>query len=66
MYVEACGTGLQLGITQDWSNIDIESDSILLITALIREGEDLSDWGELLMIVKCSYKAFNLSEFATF
>ncbi|XP_062026926.1 uncharacterized protein LOC133743137 [Rosa rugosa] len=42
MEVEACRAGLLLGIYQGWSDVDIESDSIILITALKNEEEDLS------------------------
>ncbi|XP_062017671.1 uncharacterized protein LOC133734024 [Rosa rugosa] len=38
MEVEACRAGLFLGIHQGWTDIDIESDSILLIAALQRGG----------------------------
>ena len=45
MELEACIAGMQLGMCQGWSNLDLESDSILLIAALKRVGTDLSDVG---------------------
>ncbi|KAL6129601.1 hypothetical protein ACLB2K_072951 [Fragaria x ananassa] len=41
--VDAFKAGLILGIQQGWKDIDIESDFILLVAALGREEEDLSD-----------------------
>ncbi|KAL6191449.1 hypothetical protein ACLB2K_037839 [Fragaria x ananassa] len=43
MEVEVCKASLILGIQQGWKDIDIESDSILLVAGLGREEEDLSD-----------------------
>ena len=58
MEVEACRAGLQLGITQGWSHVDIECDSILLITALARGGEDLSECGRVIEDCKALFSSF--------
>ena len=59
MEVEACRAGLQLGISQGWSDVDIESDSILLITTLARSGEDLSDFGRIIEDCKALFSGFH-------
>ncbi|KAL6206870.1 hypothetical protein ACLB2K_024116 [Fragaria x ananassa] len=43
MEAEACRVGLLLGIHQGWTNIDIESNSTILVVALKSEEEDLSE-----------------------
>ncbi|KAL6178236.1 hypothetical protein ACLB2K_049755 [Fragaria x ananassa] len=58
MEFEACRIGLLLGIHQGWSDIDIESDSILLVAALEREEEDLSEVGRVLGDCKDYMSAF--------
>ncbi|KAL6194284.1 hypothetical protein ACLB2K_035368 [Fragaria x ananassa] len=58
MEFEACRTGLLHGIHQGWSDIDIESDSILLVAALEREEEDLSEVGQVLGDCKDYMSAF--------
>ncbi|KAL6209279.1 hypothetical protein ACLB2K_020221 [Fragaria x ananassa] len=58
MEFEACRAGLRLGIHQGWSDIDIESDSILLIVALEREEEDMSEVGHVLGDCKDYLRAF--------
>ncbi|XP_062028342.1 uncharacterized protein LOC133744218 [Rosa rugosa] len=47
MEAEACRAGLLLGIHQGWADIDIESDSATLITALKSEEENLSEISRL-------------------
>ncbi|XP_004309843.1 PREDICTED: uncharacterized protein LOC101294625 [Fragaria vesca subsp. vesca] len=58
MEVEACRVGLLLGTHQCWTNIDIKSDFILLVAALGREEEDLSEVGRVLCDCKDYMKAF--------
>ncbi|XP_024171590.1 uncharacterized protein LOC112177537 [Rosa chinensis] len=48
MEAEACRDGLLLGIHQGWTNIDIESDSALLIAALKSKEENLSEVSRIL------------------
>ncbi|KAL6141147.1 hypothetical protein ACLB2K_059438 [Fragaria x ananassa] len=43
MEAEACRVGILLGIHHGWTNIDIESDYVILVAALKNEEEDLSD-----------------------
>ncbi|XP_062014142.1 uncharacterized protein LOC133730599 [Rosa rugosa] len=43
MEAEACRAGLLLGIHQGWSEIDIESDSAILIAALNSSKQDFSE-----------------------
>ncbi|XP_024196519.1 uncharacterized protein LOC112199785 [Rosa chinensis] len=43
METETCRAGLLLGIHQGWTNIDIESDSAILIAALNSEEKNLSE-----------------------
>ena len=47
MEAEACREGLLLGCRQGWSNIDIESDSSVLVAALKLEREDYSEVGRI-------------------
>ncbi|XP_062028747.1 uncharacterized protein LOC133744696 [Rosa rugosa] len=58
MEVEECRAGLLLGIHQGWTDVDIESDSILLITALSRDEEDLSEVGRVLEDCKAYMTVF--------
>ncbi|KAL6128596.1 hypothetical protein ACLB2K_071951 [Fragaria x ananassa] len=58
MKVEACRAGLQLEIHQGWANIDIESDYILLIAALEKEEEELSEVGPILEDCKVFLEVF--------
>ncbi|XP_061990636.1 uncharacterized protein LOC133709048 [Rosa rugosa] len=48
MEAEACRAGLLLGIHQGWSEIDIESDSTLLVAALQSGEKNLSEIGRVL------------------
>ncbi|XP_062014464.1 uncharacterized protein LOC133730996 [Rosa rugosa] len=58
MEVEACRVGLLLGIHQGWSEIEVESDSTLLIAALNREEQDFSEVGRVLEDCKDYMSAF--------
>ncbi|XP_040367272.1 uncharacterized protein LOC112177447 [Rosa chinensis] len=52
MEAEACRAGLLLGIHQGWTEIDIESDSALLIAALNSEEENFSELESDIFFVK--------------
>ncbi|XP_024158692.1 uncharacterized protein LOC112166150 [Rosa chinensis] len=62
MEVEACRAGLLLGIHQGWTEVEIESDSTLLIAALKRVGNDFSDVGRVLEDCKSYMTAFQSIE----
>ncbi|XP_024200286.1 uncharacterized protein LOC112203572 [Rosa chinensis] len=60
MEVEACRAGLLFGIHQGWLEVEIESNSILLIAALKREEIDLSEVGQVVDDCKAYMAAFQV------
>ncbi|XP_050386217.1 uncharacterized protein LOC126802611 [Argentina anserina] len=48
MLAEVCTEGLLLGISQEWGNIDVESDSYVLVAALNSSRADLSEVGRII------------------
>ncbi|PRQ57087.1 putative ribonuclease H-like domain, reverse transcriptase zinc-binding domain-containing protein [Rosa chinensis] len=58
MEAEACRAGLLLGIYQGWADVDIESDSAILIAALKSEEKNFSEVSRVLDDCKEYFNAF--------